>query len=948
MSKQINKILFAGLFVSVLVIALFYGKARAASSLASVPSGTAQVNITTSGSSTRYEIKSPGTEGCTVIINGSDFEYFDSSNNPMTKPLGSSDIVFIASQNALGQDNNVTLVQKGSTVISSIESEGTASDVYITGAFGGSIVNKGKVTFSSTDTVSCEGISNEGTIDNDGTEIYVTTYQLHNSGNITSSGLINCSSGFFNDSAGVFTLTSSGSLEGDLKNEGSVSTGSSAKITGSIENKSGATLVNEGNIEIPVMGSLINGGEVNNNGKLNCNNATISNQSGAGITNSGEFAVVSEDQLQNFAAFINAEGGLFTTSGTIDFSANKDYLLADDTESKFVNYGKLSAPNGITLIDDARFTENGKAEYEIKQNTASCSFVKGSGDLDGTVKVGGNVSITSSSGTFYMSVDGGERKPYSGAIAGVAASSITPTLPASNATLTGVKDMYVGQTIAFTATANTGYDGGADKLYVAYADSDYSLPSQYSREAPTTEGTYYATAIAEETSAYAASMAVPQKFTITSLPLTECATVTGGGYLSISGVSNDKYIKDKLTLTPASGYSVKMNGTSEYVSVLELSQSDLWPGGIFDSSVSFSLKVDDSSSPRYGAVTSDWGYEKVVPSLGSFIFDSTPPEFAATATADGQSVTVSSEIIRAKELAISVSDANLDKVVVSGISDENQSFEKTSETTGLITIKPVSGSVQTAVLTAYDKAGNTATLDVSIQYPRQKPVATVTMADILVGQECKPELSTNSDGSASFVYSDEKDGTYSSAAPASAGTYWVKAKIEETDNFEAFVTDPVSFEIKNNTVGESRVEVADTYVGMSYEPVVTTDSDGKDLTTFEYKGADESDSAYTSQKPASAGSYVVRATIPKTESFEKIVVTGSFTISRYTPKAVVTIMNVTAGVDYQPAVSTDSDSTQEVKFAYRKKGVENSTYTVVKPILPGTYYVQATIARTNK
>ena len=49
---------------------------------------------------------------------------------------------------------------------------------------------------------------------------------------------------------------------------------------------------------------------------------------------------------------------------------------------------------------------------------------------------------------------------------------------------------------------------------------------------------------------------------------------------------------------------------------------------------------------------------------------------------------------------------------------------------------------------------------------------------------------------ATFTYSDTEDGTYTSTVPAKVGTYYVKAAVAGTDNYEAGESDPVEFAIK--------------------------------------------------------------------------------------------------------------------------------------------------------
>ena len=46
------------------------------------------------------------------------------------------------------------------------------------------------------------------------------------------------------------------------------------------------------------------------------------------------------------------------------------------------------------------------------------------------------------------------------------------------------------------------------------------------------------------------------------------------------------------------------------------------------------------------------------------------------------------------------------------------------------------------------------------------------------------------------IYSDSEDGTYTENKPVNAGTYYVKATVEGTENYKGLVSEPVKFEIR--------------------------------------------------------------------------------------------------------------------------------------------------------
>ena len=55
-------------------------------------------------------------------------------------------------------------------------------------------------------------------------------------------------------------------------------------------------------------------------------------------------------------------------------------------------------------------------------------------------------------------------------------------------------------------------------------------------------------------------------------------------------------------------------------------------------------------------------------------------------------------------------------------------------------------------------------------------------------------------GAVTFQYSDAKDGKFTKAVPTQAGSWFVRAVVAETDNYEGITTAPVSFAISKLTV----------------------------------------------------------------------------------------------------------------------------------------------------
>lgn len=230
-------------------------------------------------------------------------------------------------------------------------------------------------------------------------------------------------------------------------------------------------------------------------------------------------------------------------------------------------------------------------------------------------------------------------------------------------------------------------------------------------------------------------------------------------------------------------------------------------------------------------------------------------------------------------------------------------------------------------------------------------VTEVKVADTLYGNEYSPVLTTDSDGAEDAVFEykvvNTPDNTFTTVKPTAAGEYAVRATIPETENYASAVCSS-TFKISRYTVGESRVEVSDIYVGTDFEPVVTSDSDGKDDATFEYKVDGADDSTYTDTKPFAAGTYMIRATIPETDKYESSVCYDTFTIMKRVPAtAVISVADIKVGGIIAPVVDTESDGKDGTKFEFRPFGADDSEYVEAPPTKAGKYSVRATIPETD-
>ena len=191
--------------------------------------------------------------------------------------------------------------------------------------------------------------------------------------------------------------------------------------------------------------------------------------------------------------------------------------------------------------------------------------------------------------------------------------------------------------------------------------------------------------------------------------------------------------------------------------------------------------------------------------------------------------------------------------------------------TGHYTVK-----VEVAETDRYTGASATDNFTIS----KRTATASVYVPDTMAGESYEATLTTNSDGKRDalieYKLKSASDTEYTRVKPSARGTYTVRATVPETFYYLG-VSCRYDFTIGAKTASSS-VTVKDPYVGLDYTPVITTDSDGKSRTTFEYKHSGAPDLDYTTVKPTESGNYTVRATVPATDLYDKSVCTAEFSI----------------------------------------------------------------------
>lgn len=232
---------------------------------------------------------------------------------------------------------------------------------------------------------------------------------------------------------------------------------------------------------------------------------------------------------------------------------------------------------------------------------------------------------------------------------------------------------------------------------------------------------------------------------------------------------------------------------------------------------------------------------------------------------------------------------------------------------------------------------------------KRDATATISVPDSHVGETYTPVTSTNSDGAArgliEYKIQGAEDWTYTTAQPFVLGTFTARYIVPETDNYYGVVVTD-DFTISRRTATAS-VSVPDTVYGESYSPTLTTDSDGADRAVYEYKADGAADNTFTTTAPTMPGDYIVRVTVPETDTYNAVSATDSFTISKKTPTLTFTVSNSYVGTTYSPSVTTDSNMASSAVIEYKEKAAPDTDYTTTKPTAYGEYIARVIVPASD-
>ena len=204
-------------------------------------------------------------------------------------------------------------------------------------------------------------------------------------------------------------------------------------------------------------------------------------------------------------------------------------------------------------------------------------------------------------------------------------------------------------------------------------------------------------------------------------------------------------------------------------------------------------------------------------------------------------------------------------------------------------------------------------------------------------------------GEVKFAYATEQNGTYTENVPTAAGTYFVKAYVEATENYDGAEA-VISFEItKAKNENAVTVSAEDVKYGENVTPVVTADAthipDGAEIV---YTYALTSDGEYVAWEAIEkrAGAYFVKATVAEDDDYKGASAVAGFEMTK--GDNAINDFEIDA-VTCKQNIVLNATATAGTAVTYKYATAADGEYIDIPAdgLVAGTYYVKAYTAGDN-
>ena len=204
-------------------------------------------------------------------------------------------------------------------------------------------------------------------------------------------------------------------------------------------------------------------------------------------------------------------------------------------------------------------------------------------------------------------------------------------------------------------------------------------------------------------------------------------------------------------------------------------------------------------------------------------------------------------------------------------------------------------------------------------------------------------------GEVKFAYATEQNGTYTENVPTAAGTYFVKAYVEATENYDGAEA-VISFEItKAKNENAVTVSAEDVKYGENVTPVVTANAthipDGAEIV---YTYALTSDGEYVAWEAIEkrAGAYFVKATVAEDDDYKGTSAIAGFEMTK--GDNAINDFEIDA-VTCKQNIVLNATATAGTVVTYKYATAADGEYIDIPAdgLVAGTYYVKAYTAGDN-
>jgi hypothetical protein len=283
-------------------------------------------------------------------------------------------------------------------------------------------------------------------------------------------------------------------------------------------------------------------------------------------------------------------------------------------------------------------------------------------------------------------------------------------------------------------------------------------------------------------------------------------------------------------------------------------------------------------------------------------------------------------------------------LTISGDTNSNLIINSDSGSAGSLSIQKWGGVTQNCRNVSITINGGTVSgiNGVTPIYGTNSWVSDLIISDITYGETPSPSAVAKI-GTPTYTYATEENGTYTSAAPITAGTYYVKATVsyggESLEAIKKFEIEKADSEIAFVNGFSLDKQYDGNTVTIGSDDLTKTGS--TNTVTFTWYKKDGNDWTKLDESPVNAGNYKVVASVEADANYKGATAEKEFSISQTTNEwtSELSIADWTYGQTASTPVATAKYG--NVVFTYSDK--KDGTYTGKVPTEAGTWYVKATV-----